>query len=166
MWAQIPMIKEDIPIVILLRALNVIGDKQIQDLIIYDKKDTDMIEMLRASLEQSQGTRTQEEALDFIAKKSNCYDTTRETRIKYAINLLEGDFLPHISTTSDGQLKKAYFVGYMVNRLLTGALGRSTEDDRDYYGKKRLEMAGTLLGGLFRQLFKQFVDEMTKIIRS
>ena len=26
-WAQIPMIKEDIPIVILLRALNVIGDK-------------------------------------------------------------------------------------------------------------------------------------------
>ena len=102
MWAQIPMIKEDIPIVILLRALNVIGDKQIQDLIIYDKKDTDMIEMLRASLEQSQGTRTQEEALDFIAKKSNCYDTTRETRIKYAINLLEGDFLPHISTTSDG----------------------------------------------------------------
>ena len=81
------------------------------------------------------------------------------------MTLLEGDFLPHISTDSDGNLKKAYFVGYMVNRLLTGALGRSTEDDRDYYGKKRLEMAGTLLASLYRTLFRQFVDEMIKQIK-
>ena len=68
--------------------------------------------------------------------------------------------MPHISRSHDGALKKAYFVGYMVNRLLQGALGRTVEDDRDYYGKKRLEMAGTLLGTLYRQLFRQFVDEM------
>ena len=80
-----------------------------------------MIEMLRASLEVGRQYRTQEEALDLIAKRSNFSDTTRELRIKYAINLLEGDFLPHISTTADGQLKKAYFVGYMVNRLLTSS---------------------------------------------
>ena len=71
---QIPMIKEDIPIVILLRALNVIGDKQIQDLIIYDKTDTDMIEMLRASLEVGKQCRTQESALDYISKRSNYVD--------------------------------------------------------------------------------------------
>ena len=82
--------------------------------------------------------------------------------MRFAMGLLESDFLPHISTDSDGNLKKAYFVGYMVNRLLTGALGRSTEDDRDYYGKKRLEMAGTLLASLYRDLFRQFVDEMIK----
>ena len=52
----------------------------------------------------------------------------------------------------------------MVNRLLTAGLGSATEDDRDYYGKKRLEMAGTLLAGLFRQLFRQFVDDMVKQI--
>jgi len=34
--AQIPMIREDIPVAILMRALNIIGDKQIQDLMIYD----------------------------------------------------------------------------------------------------------------------------------
>jgi hypothetical protein len=34
--STIPQIREDIPVGILLRALNVIGDKQIQDLIIYD----------------------------------------------------------------------------------------------------------------------------------
>lgn len=52
----------------------------------------------------------------------------------------------------------------MVNRLLTGALGRSPEDDRDYYGKKRMEMAGTLLLGLYRTLFRQFIDEMRRQI--
>ena len=53
----------------------------------------------------------------------------------------------------------------MVNRLLVGALGRTTEDDRDYYGKKRLEMAGTLCSSLYRQLFRQFIDEMIKHIK-
>ena len=50
----------------------------------------------------------------------------------------------------DGHNKKAHFIGYMVNRLLQASLGRATEDDRDHYGKKRLDMAGTLMGGLFR----------------
>ena len=52
----------------------------------------------------------------------------------------------------------------MTNRLLTAALGRSTEDDRDYYGKKRLDMAGALLASLYRDLFKQFVQEMIRQI--
>ena len=53
----------------------------------------------------------------------------------------------------------------MVNRLLQASLGRATEDDRDHYGKKRLDMAGTLLAGLFRQLFRTFVEDMTKHIK-
>ena len=163
--ATIPMIREDIPVAILLRALDIIPDKAIQDLMIYDMKDTDMIDMLRASLEEAQTIRTREDALDYIAKKGSAYATNREVRMKYALTLLEGEFLPHISTESDGNLKKAYFVGYMVNRLLVGALGRSTEDDRDYYGKKRLEMAGTLLASLYRSLFRQFIDEMIKQIK-
>jgi len=48
----------------------------------------------------------------------------------------------------------------MANKLIKASIGVITEDDRDYYGKKRLEMAGTLLGTLYRQLFRQFVDEM------
>lgn len=32
----VPMIRDDIPVGILLRALNVIGDKAIQNLMIYD----------------------------------------------------------------------------------------------------------------------------------
>ena len=64
------MIQQDIPLVILMRALNIIGDKQILDLIIYDSTDTDMTDMLRASIEEAQTIRTQEDALDYIAKRS------------------------------------------------------------------------------------------------
>jgi DNA-directed RNA polymerase II subunit RPB2 len=50
----------------------------------------------------------------------------------------------------EGNNLKACFVGYMVNRLIQGSLGRTSEDDRDYYGKKRMDMAGALLSQLFR----------------
>ena len=156
------MVREDIPVAILLRALDIIPDKAIQDLMIYDPNDTDMVDMLRASLEEAATIRTREDALDYIAKKGSNFANYRETRLRFSMSMLEDKLLPHISTDSDGSLKKAYFVGYMVNRLLTGALGRSTEDDRDYYGKKRLEMAGTLLAGLYRTLFRQFIEEMKK----
>lgn len=73
--------------------------------------------------------------------------------------------MPHISTKLEGNLRKAYFVGYMVNRLIQGSLGRTDEDDRDYYGKKRMDMAGALLSGLFRQEFRKCVDDMKKILK-
>lgn len=109
-----------------------------------------MTEMLRASLEEATTIRTQNEALDFIAKRGHASSQEIARRIRYATVLLQGDFLPHISQSPEGMLKKAYFVGYMVNRLLKASLGHTGEDDRDYYGKKRLDMCGSLLSQLYR----------------
>ena len=58
LMARIPMIREDVPIAILFRALNICSDKQIQDMMIYDESDTDMMEALRASLEEAAEKRT------------------------------------------------------------------------------------------------------------
>lgn len=41
-------------------------------------------------------------------------------------------------------------------------MGRTTEDDRDYYGKKRLDMAGALLAMIFRMQFRQVITDMQK----
>lgn len=46
--------------------------------------------------------------------------------------------------------RKAYFIGYMVNKLLVAYTGKTNEDDRDHYGKKRLDMTGSLLISLFK----------------
>lgn len=65
------MIKQDIPVGILMYALGVTEDKKIQDLMIYDQNDTDMIDLLRASLEECAVLKTaenvREAALLYIA---------------------------------------------------------------------------------------------------
>jgi DNA-directed RNA polymerase II subunit RPB2 len=52
----------------------------------------------------------------------------------------------------------------MAQRLINAALGKSGEDDRDHYGKKRLDMAGILLQNLFREKFKNFITNAQKHI--
>ena len=162
--ATIPHIREAVPVAILMRALGCESDKQIINKIVYDPEDADMCETLRPSLEEAMTIMTQDDALDFIGRRGAASQYPREKRISWASMILESEFLPHVSTTSEGLQKKAYFVGYMINRLMKGSLGRTSEDDRDYYGKKRLDMAGSLLSGLFRQLFRNCVDDMIKYL--
>ena len=145
------MIKEPIPLVILFRALNCLSDKAILERVCFDcSANTEMREALRPSLELAKIVETQEDALDFIAKRGHAQAYTKDKRIVYAKLLLETEFLPHVSVRPDGLFKKSYFLGYMTNKLLKANLGLINEDDRDYYGKKRLDMAGSLLGGHFR----------------
>ena len=64
--------------------------------------------------------------------------------------------------------KKGFFIGYMVQRLCTAVLGRAGEDDRDHYGKKRLDMIGMLMRDLFKTKFGNpnyiFMLHMTQIV--
>ena len=63
--------------------------------------------------------------------------------------------LPHMSTSEGSESEKAYLLGYMIHWLLLAALERRELDDRDHFGKKRLDLAGPLLAGLFRMLFRK-----------
>jgi len=49
-------------------------------------------------------------------------------------------------------------------------LGRRQPDDRDHYGKKRLDLAGPLMSylfrGLFRKLKKHIAREIKKVWRT
>ncbi len=119
---------------------------------------------MRASLEEAKIIETQEEALDYIAKRGNAQAFIKENRLNYTRLILESEFLPHVSTRPNDVHRKSFFLGYMANKLIRAYLGRIDEDDRDYYGKKRLDMAGSLLAGHFRQLFRQFTDCMKKIL--
>ena len=50
----------------------------------------------------------------------------------------------------------------MVRRVIQAQLGLVTMDDRDYYGNKRLELAGQLIAILFEDLFKRFNTEVSR----
>lgn len=167
-YCTIPLIREHIPLVILFRALNCLDDKTILARICFDcPNDAAMREALRASLEEAKIIHTQEDALDYIAKRGIATNYVKEKRIVYAKLLLETEFLPHVSIKSSqsASLNKCFFLGYMANKLIKASIGVITEDDRDYYGKKRLDMAGSLLATHFRQLLKTFMETMRKILK-
>ena len=162
---SMPYINAEIPIGVLFRALGCVSDKDIVERIVYDFADTQMMALLRPSLEESAPIMSQEVALDFIAKRGPTTGTTREGRIQYARDLLVKEILPHVGTAQYCEGRKAYFVGYMVHRLLLGALGRIDEDDRDHFGKKRIDMACHLMAGSFGQLFRMTMKDTSKILQ-
>ncbi|EFJ26449.1 hypothetical protein SELMODRAFT_172903 [Selaginella moellendorffii] len=158
--ATLPYIKQEIPIIVVFRALGFVADKDILEHICYDFSDTAMMELLRPSLEEAFVIQNQQVALDYIGKRGSTVGVTREKRIKYAKDILQKEMLPHVGVGEYCETKKAYFFGYIIHRLLLCALGRRAEDDRDHYGNKRLDLAGPLLGSLFRQLFRKLTKDV------
>jgi DNA-directed RNA polymerase II subunit RPB2 len=162
---SMPYINAEIPIGILFRALGCVSDKDIVERIVYDMNDTQMMALLRPSLEEASLIMSQELALDFIAKRGPTIGVSTEGRIQYARDLLVKELLPHVGTAPYCESRKAYFVGYMVHRLLLGCLGRIAEDDRDHFGKKRVDMACHLMAGSFGQLFRMTMKDTAKVLQ-
>ncbi|KAK7376096.1 hypothetical protein VNO78_34948 [Psophocarpus tetragonolobus] len=158
--ATLPYIRTEIPIIIIFRALGFVADKDILEHICYDFSDTQMMELLRPSLEEAFVIQNQQVALDYIGKRGTTVGVTKEKRIKYAKDILQKEMLAHVGVDEYCETKKAFYFGYIIHRLLLCALGRRAEDDRDHYGNKRLDLAGPLLGGLFRMLFKKLTRDV------
>ena len=55
---------------------------------------------------------------------------------------------------------KAAYTALMLRRVVLAQGQTLKVDDRDYYGNKRLELAGQLLALLFEDLFKKFNTEV------
>ncbi len=49
---------------------------------------------------------------------------TRDRRVKYAREILQKEMLPHVGVSEFCETRKAFFLGYMVHRLLLAALGK------------------------------------------
>ncbi|CEG83450.1 Putative DNA-directed RNA polymerase [Rhizopus microsporus] len=124
-----------------------------------------MLEMLKPSIEEAFVIQDQDVALDFIGKRGTTVGATRERRIKYASEILQKELLPHVGTAYKTETRKSYFFGYMIHRLLLAALERRELDDRDHYGKKRMDLAGPLMAGLFRILFKKLTKDVAKYLQ-
>lgn len=154
---SVPYVKSDVPIGIVFRALGIVSDEDILNHIC-NKEDTQMLEMLKPCLEEAFIIQDRDTALDYIGRRGQ-QQGTKERRIRYARDIMQKEFLPHISQAEGSETKKAFFLGYMVNRLLQCALGRTEEDDRDHFGKKRLDLAGPLMAQVFRLKFQQLIKD-------
>lgn len=156
----LPYIRNDVPIVVVFRALGIINDQEILDHIVYDRNDSEMFELIKPCLEEAFPIQEEDIALDFIGRRGTTTGLDKDRRLRYAQEILQKEMLPHISMAPGSNGKKAYFLGYMTHRLLLAVLERREIDDRDHFGRKRLDLAGPLLGSLFRMLFRKLTKDV------
>jgi len=168
-YINIPRIKQPIPLFILFRALNIISDEEICDIIILNKTDKKMKKMLfglKASVVDANKYITQEECIAYITNFAMFtpinMDKEKGARKKreFTTNVLNNDLFPHCKT----EKQKIKFLGYMTNQLLQTSFGWLNPCDRDSYLNKRIDLTGTLLNNLFRNYFNKLVKDMQKQI--
>lgn len=168
---RVPILNE-CPVMILFRALGVESDKDIIEHIVYDEDDIYMLNLVRLILGKSvddkkKPIQTKNDAINYLSNKIRVIrrltDADKEVRQQqkkmHLQHLLENNFLPHIE---GGQIYKAYYLGYMINKLLNCFLGRTSPDDRDSYLNKRVDLVGNLIDDLFRQHFRKMLNECKK----
>ncbi|KAK1218966.1 DNA-dependent RNA polymerase II [Marasmius sp. AFHP31] len=111
-------------------------------------KDIQMLEMLKPFIDDGFVIQDRKVALDFIGNRG---DPTRDVAPCFP--------------SEGSESKKAYFFGYMIHRLLLTALERRELDDRDHFGKQRLDLAGPLLANLFRMLFRKRTKDVYRYMQ-
>lgn len=165
--AELPWTSGDVAVGIVFRALGVVSDEDILNHICYDRNDSQMLDMLKPCIEEAFAIQDRGVALDFIGKRGNRNQAGlgRDKRIRSAKDVLQKETLPHISQKEGSETRKAFFLGYMVHKLLQCALGRREADDRDHFGKKRLDLAGPLLAKLFRNIMRRINTELSNYLR-
>lgn len=176
---KVPILNE-VSVFVVMRALGLETDREIVKYIVYNENDIDMMNLLKISIDLSK-----KEGKKLILNKEDAYySLTNKVRVvkKYADKdrklqydekkehletLLRNAFLPHISSDhfNDILKAKAYFLGYMVNRLLNCVLKRTEPDDRDSFVNKRIDMPGDLIFDLFKQHYKKMLNDCNKFFK-
>jgi len=149
---SVPNVKYPVPLFILMRALGVTSDKDIIQTCLLNDLDDDIennknpyIDLFIPSVHDANKIFNQQNALEFIA------ELTKRGTISGVIEILSDYFLPHIGELNF--LEKAYFVGYMVHKLLKVYTKEEKPTDRDNFRFKRVELSGSLIYDLFREYY-------------
>ncbi len=154
----LPHLKKDIPIIILLKALGM--QNNYESLV-----DKENLMYFDSSIEEGQFISTEEQAIEYIGKRSKYNLETKEKRHEFVLKILTRDTLSHIYTL-DCELnfpKKIEFLSYMINKLLYTVRGKRELDDRDHWGNKRIDLSSNLLGTLFKASISKFMKTIKMI---
>ena len=145
---NIPNVRMPVPLFIVFRALGILSDKEIMTMCMHDlDKYSDLLDLFVPSVHEAGGIMSQIAAFEFIAV------LTKHKSTAYVHEILCDYFLPHIGETN--YIQKAYYLGYMVFRLINVSEGIENETNRDNYKYKRIETTGVLISELFREYFKK-----------
>ena len=160
---SVPNVKQPVPLFILMRALGVVSDKEIIEMCLLTNLDDEReneknpyIDLFIPSVHDANKIFNQQNALEFISQ------LTKRGTISSVLEILSDYFLPHIGELNF--LEKAYFIGYMVNRLLKVYTKEEKPTDRDNFRFKRVELSGSLIYDLFREYYLIQKKDITRKI--
>lgn len=136
-----------IPLFIVFRALGILTDKEIISYCTL-KEEVPVIfaPYFEACVHDAAAIVTQYDAIHYISMFVKGRSISRTTRI------IADYFLPHVGEMNF--IEKAYYLGYIVQRLMSVAVGIEPEVDRDSYKYKRLQLIGPMMKNLFREYYK------------
>ena len=118
-----------------------------------------MFKLLLPSIEQCCDLKIVSEinALEYIGKKITLSRENHKAPAAIAYDIIYSSVLTHIPILNDSFYSKTFFLAFMVRRLLLAYIDPKNHiDNRDFYGNKRIELAGTLIGLVFEDAFKRY----------
>lgn len=163
---------EDVNIIVVMRAMGVQSDKELLQLVGGGERFASQMTLtLQACTED--GIFTQQQALEALAKKikggsamgrTGTVGISRRGRspVDEVRDILANVVLCHVPVVAFDYQKKVTYIAEMIRKVLMALEDPSFIDDRDYYGNKRLELAGGLLALLFEDLFKRMNSDLKR----
>jgi DNA-directed RNA polymerase III subunit RPC2 len=121
---------------------------------------------MAASLEEAATLRvyTQSQAWEWIGHHIRSIRTSFRDPSEEVREIMANIVFPHIESPHFMFRTKAMYVGSILRKMIVAIHDPSTLVDKDYYGNKRLEMAGQMMGLLFEDALKRHNDELAKAV--
>lgn len=154
-------VSEEVPIVLILKAVGVVTDYEIMELVCGDNPKYQEIFAVNFEICAKMGVYTQQQALEYLGTKVKTVrrmHTPKLSPFQEGLEALATTIVAHIPVQVDKAdfREKSLYLGIMTRRVVMAIDDPTMVDDRDYVGNKRLELAGQLMSLLFEDLFKKF----------
>ena len=144
-----------IPAIIVIKALGLMKDDEIMKSV----SEVEQYDEILISLLEFNEIKTEDDALDYIAKKTGITQS-KEIRVERMREILDKYLLPHLGIEPDERMNKAYNVCKLLKKFIKVSRKELPTDDKDHYMNKRLKLAGDSLADLLRVNIKVLIGDL------
>ncbi|XP_011300375.1 DNA-directed RNA polymerase III subunit RPC2 [Fopius arisanus] len=158
--------QDDIPVTVIFKAMGIVSDQEIMQLI---GTEEEYMKKLGSSFEECHTLEifTQQQALKYLnnkRKQKRYFGPSAKGNVADEMkDILAQNILSHVPVMDFNFKMKATYLALMIRRVMKAQYDGNLIDDRDYYGNKRLELAGSLLALMFEDAFKRYNFELKQI---